>query len=290
MPRGTRRAWFVLVLCIATVLATAGSAQNSAAAAQAELVVLVTNDDGYGAPGMAALVKAFEGIGRVYVAAPATNQSGKGHSIVTSDPITVSERKQSNGVSWFAVDATPATTARLAIESLLPQKPHVVLAGINRGENLGIVAYYSGTVGAAREAALAGYPAIAVSMEGNDERDYAATAAYTRKLVDELRAAGKLKPGLFLNINAPRGATKGVRITRLSLKANEQIYERRTSPRGRVYYWSDYRPLADDEAGTDVWGHVRGFITVTPLTLDATSRTQMRELRKYEQIPAGAAK
>lgn len=288
MPRRLTRPWFALVLCLVVVLVSPGAAPS--AELQSEFVVLLTNDDGYGAPGLAALAKAFEGIGTVYVAAPATNQSGKGHSLTASDPITVIERKQPNGVSWYAVDATPATATRLAIESLLPRKPDLVVSGINRGDNLGIVVYYSGTVGAAREAVLAGYPGIAVSLDGNDERDYAATAAYTRKLVDQLRAAGKLKPSLFLNINAPRGETKGVRITRLSLKANEQIYERRTSPRGRVYYWSDYRPLDDDEAGTDVWAHARGFITVTPLMLDATARPQMRELRRFEQVPAGAEK
>jgi len=281
----SRRAWFVLVLCIVTTLAAPGRAQQAAAAPDSFLVLL-TNDDGYAAPGLAALAKAFEGMGTVIVAAPASNQSGKGHSIVTSDPIPVFERKQPDGTTWYAIEATPATAARMAIESLLPRKPDLVISGINRGDNLGIVVYYSGTVGAAREAALAGCPAIAVSLDGNDDRDYAATAAYTRKLTEQLRAAGKLKSGLFLNINAPRGETKGVRITRLSLKANQQIYERRTNPRGRVYYWSDYRPLEDDEAGTDVWAHARGFITVTPLTLDSTARAQMRELRRFEQVPA----
>jgi len=282
------RRWSVLVFCLLVVLSAPGAPRT--APANGDFVVMLTNDDGYDAPGLRALAQAFDGIGTVYVVAPAQNQSGKGHSIVTSDPIYVTERKQANGLSWFAVDATPATTARMGIESLLPRKPDLVVSGINRGDNLGIVVYYSGTVGAAREAMLAGIPAIAVSMEVNRESTYDATAAFTRKLVDQLRAAGMLKPGLFLNVNAPAGEAKGVRITRLSLKANEQIYERRVSPRGRVYYWSDYRPLADDEEGTDVWAHARGMISITPMVLDTTAGAQMDSLRRFEQVPATATK
>lgn len=288
MRHRSQRAWTVLIFCLVAVVAAPGAPRM--AAANGDFVVLLTNDDGYDAPGIRALVKAFEGIGTVYVAAPAENQSGKGHSIVTSDPITVSERRQANGLTWFAVDATPATTARMAIESLLPRKPDVVISGINRGENLGIVVYYSGTLGAAREAMLAGIPAIAVSMEVERESTYDATAAFTRQLVDQLRTADMLKPGLFLNVNAPAREAKGVRVTRLSLKANEQIYERRTSPRGRVYYWSDYRPLPDDEEGTDVWAHVRGMISVTPMVLDTTAGAQLDGLRRFEQTPALAPK
>ncbi len=277
--------WFALILCC-TVLVVPAGAQNGPA--NGDFVILLTNDDGYDAPGLRAMAQAMHNLGTVYVAAPATNQSGKGHSIVTSDPITVFERKQANGLSWFAIEATPATCARMAIESLLPRKPDVVISGINRGENLGIAVYYSGTVGAAREAMLTGYPAIAVSLDGNNERDYAATAAFTRELVEQLRSSGMLKPGLFLNVNAPAGETKGVRITRLSLTANEQIYERRTSPRGRVYYWSDYRPLKDDAEGTDVWAHVRGFITITPMVLDSTDSGHLDVFRNFERQPVSA--
>lgn len=288
MRREPRRSWLVLVLCLMAVSISPGAAQQPAATSG--FVILLTNDDGYDAAGLRALAQAFEGMGAVYVAAPAQNQSGKGHSIVTSDPITVIERRQPNGLSWFAIEAPPATAARMGIDTLLPRKPDVVISGINRGENLGIVVYYSGTLGAAREAAIAGIPAIAVSMEVNRESTFEATAAYTRKLVEQLRADGMLKPGLFLNVNAPAGAAKGVRVTRLSLKANDQIWERRRSPRGRVYFWSDYRPLTDDEEGTDVWAHARGFISVTPLVLDTTASVQIASLRKLEQVPAGVAK
>jgi len=288
MPRRTRRAWFVLVVCIATVLAAAGRAQNGAAAPQSDFVVLLSNDDGYGAPGIVAMQKAFEGIGTVYVVAPATNQSGKGHSILTTrDPIFASEHKRANGPSWYSIESPPATAVRVGIEALLPRKPDVVISGVNAGDNLGISVYLSGTVGAAREAAMVGVPAIAVSMAGNKLEDFANAAAFTRRLVDDLRAKKQLKPGLFLNVNTPSGEWKGVRMARLSLRASNDKFERRASPRGRVYFWSLYEPPTEGDAGTDVWAFERGFVTITPMTLDPTSPAQMKELRGLERVPAG---
>jgi 5'-nucleotidase len=280
------RARFLFLFWFAVFVVVPAAAQQPASA-PAPFTILLTNDDGYDAPGLRAMIEAMRAVGEVIVAAPATNQSGKGHSIVTSDPIFVTERKQPNGTVWYAIEATPATCARLAVEALLPRKPDLVISGINRGENVGIAVYYSGTVGAAREAVLIGVPAIAVSVQGNNDRDYAATAAYVRRLVEELRAKQMLVPGLFLNINAPAGEPKGVRITRQSVKPNAEIYERRTSPRGRVYFWNTYRPLADDDEGTDVWAFVRGYIAVTPMVLDVTDASRLELLRALER--AGAA-
>lgn len=264
-------------------------AGTPAAAQQAPFTILVTNDDGYSAPGIRALADALKPLGEVIVAAPAQNQSGKGHSIVTSEPILVFERKQPSGVMWYAIEATPATAARLALDKLVPRKPDLVVSGINRGENLGIVVYYSGTLGAAREAAMTGIPAIAVSMGGDNEADYAATAAALRDMIQLLKAKDMIKPGLFLNVNAPAGKTKGVLVTRLSTKANEQIYEQRRNPRGTLYFWPGYRPLDREDEGTDVWGFLNGWITVTPLTLDTTDTSALPAYRFLEKKAAAAA-
>jgi 5'-nucleotidase len=287
-------AGWVGVVALAVVIALAPSSQGGETGAparstpQTKLTVLLTNDDGYDAPGLRALAQAFQATANVSVAAPAGEQSGKGHSITTSsNPILASERKQASGASWWAIDAPPATAVRVALENLVRPKPDVVISGINRGENLGIVVYYSGTLGAAREAAIVGVPAIAVSMQGNREEDYAATAAYVRELVEQLSSAGQLKPGLFLNVNAPAGERKGVRVTRLSLKPNYEGYEQRSSPRGRPYFWSRWRPLEDDDEGTDVWAFVRGYIAVTPMVLDVTDASRLEPLRSVER--AGAA-
>lgn len=283
---------FRLMLVLVAVLVVAGSLGSwpeSRGQAPPSFSVLLSNDDGYDAPGLRAMIAAFTAYADVTVAAPASEQSGKGHSITTSrDPIFVSERRQPDGKVWHAIEAPPATCVRLAVENLLPRRPELVISGINRGENLGITVYLSGTLGAAREAAVVGLPAMAVSMGGNDERDYAATARYVRELVEQLRTEQMLVPGLFLNINAPAGQPKGVRVTRLSVKPHQENYERRTSPRGRIYFWSRYRPLEDDDEGTDVWAFARGYITLTPMTLDATADRQMGSFRALEKQATGA--
>lgn len=286
----------VLVLCLAgPAQFPAGAApahlQGSAAQAAPAFTILLSNDDGFDAPGLKALAEGLRPLGEIYVAAPATDQSGKGHSIITTrEPIFVQERKQPNGATWWAIEGPPATCVRVAVESLLPQKPDLVVSGINRGDNLGIYSnYLSGTLGAAREAAIVGIPAIAVSMGGNSDADYAATAAYVRELVTELRAQQMLKPGFFLNVNRPAGEVKGVRIARLSMKPSQEDYERRTSPRGRLYFWSRFRPPDDTEEGTDTAGFRRGYTTLTPMVLDVTDRAGMERLHRLAKEKAAAA-
>lgn len=276
----------LFLLCPA-IPAAAQQAAPPATPADSKFIILLSNDDGYDAPGLRALTEALRTLGEVYVSAPATDQSGKGHSIITArEPIFVNEKKQQNGLTWYAVEAPPATCVRLAIEALLPRRPDIVISGINRGDNLGVSSQYlSGTVGAAREAAIGGIPAMAVSMEGNNEKDYAATAEYIRQLVGRLREKGLLKPGFFLNVNAPAGEVKGVRVTRLSLMKGKDAFERRTSPRGRLYFWSLYRPpeKGDEvEEGTDTWAYLHGFISLTPMLLDTTATKEMPALKQFE--------
>jgi len=290
----------VLLLIFLLCLACAAQSPARTAGAQAPAVgpqssapftILLANDDGYDAPGLHAMIEAMRPVGDVYVSAPAVEQSGKGHSIATTrEPIFVIEKKQPDGKSWYAVEAPPATCVRLAITALLPRRPDVVISGINRGDNLGLYSNpLSGTIGAARDAAMFGVPAIAVSMGGNKDEDYAATAAYVRELVEQLRAKQMLKPGLLLNVNHPAGEVKGVRVTRLSLKPSVEDYERRTSPRGRIYFWSRFRAPEDDVEGTDIWAFRRGYITLTPLALDATDGAAMDAFRVLEKGAAAAA-
>ena len=250
--------------------------------------ILLSNDDGYDAPGLRALTEALRPLGEIIVAAPTFEQSGKGHGLTLREPIAVSERKQPNGTTWYSIEAPPATCVRLALESLLTRRPDVVISGINRGDNLGITVYHSGTVGAAREAAIVGLPAIAVSIRGDAPETYAAAASFVRTLVEQLRAKQALKPGLFLNVNVPVGPSRGARLTRLSVKPRYDRFERQMSPMGRLFFWPAFEQLEDDAEGTDVWAFVRGFITVTPMTLDvAVSETNvaLRALDLWSPTP-----
>jgi len=259
------RGWSPFILVFGMFIALSASAQESGV-----LTILLANDDGYGAPGLQALIVSLRPIAEIVVAAPAVEQSGKGHGLTLREPIFVSERQQPDGKTWYAIDAPPASCVRLAVESLLPRRPDLVISGINRGDNLGITVYHAGTLGAAREAAIVGVPAIAVSIRGDDNKDYAAAAEFIRQLVSKLKEKGMIKSGLFLNVNVPAGGFKGVEWTTLSVKPRYDSFERRVSPGGRLYFWPVWKQLEDDSRGTDVWAFARGFITITPMRLDVT--------------------
>jgi 5'-nucleotidase len=253
------------------------------------LAILLTNDDGYDAPGLQALVKAFVGYGALFVIAPATNQTAKGHSLNLSEAVPVRRRWAEGVEAAFAIDATPATSALLGLGTYAPKRPDLVISGINRGENLGVSVYLSGTLGAARQAAFNGIPAIAVSMFGNAPDDYTRSAAFVRALVDDLHGKGLLKPGLFLNVNVPAGSAKGVSVTRLSVRPSQPSYECTPAVGDRsACFPVRYNQVTSDEPGTDVGEFYKGYITITPMTLDVTDTKAMAALEALRrQGPGG---
>ncbi len=284
------RAKTAAFVCIVLVVVLAPAVGTQAADNNGGLFILLSNDDGYDAPGLRALAEALAPLGTVVVAAPHENNSGVGHATTTREFVRVREVEIVPGVKGWAISARPATCVRMALENLLDgKKPDVVVSGINRGENLGIVVNYSGTLGAAREAAIAGVAAIAVSMGGNDLGDYRRTAEFIRELIAQLKAGGRLKPGLFLNVNAPAGERKGVMTTRQSTQSTPQLFTRFTSPRDTLYVWPDYAGRTEDVEGTDVWAFQNGYIAVTPLQLDTTdtgSLGWLKQMRLEEAAPA----
>lgn len=270
-----------------TLLAVAPAAAQEPAAPPAApapppFTVLLTNDDGFEAPGLQALVKAFAGIGEVYVSAPGVNQSGAGHSVTLADAVVVTDRTLDAVAKAVSVDGSPATAARVGLERIVPRVPDLVVSGINRGENLGMSVYLSGTLGAAREAAFAGVPAIAVSIMGNRPETYAAAATATRALVDDLRARQLLKAGLFVNVNVPAGPVKGTKLARLSLRASRVEHQCSPPMRERVACFPVFRQTLKDEPGTDIGEFYQGFITVTPMALDVTDTAAMAAITFVE--------
>jgi 5'-nucleotidase len=228
--------------------------------------ILLTNDDGVRAPGILAVAQALQPLGEITIAAPSENQSGKGHSIVTSDPIFVDQVTLSGGLRGFSIVATPATCVKVGVRALMSSRPDLVVSGINRGYNVGMVTYVSGTVGAAREAALMGIPAIASSLSV-EETNYAAAAEIVRQVADMVRQRG-LEAGVLLNVNVPPGpqtAIKGLRVTRQSGQSGEERFEEQRSPTGRQMFWSIWKDPTGDVEGTDVWATDHGFASITPL-------------------------
>jgi len=261
-------------------------AAAAAAAEPARPHVLVTNDDGIDAPGIAALVDAIKADYRVTVAAPHEDQSGTGHGITYRVPVLVEERTSSDGVRRFGVHAQPATCVRIAVTALCAQDPPaLVLSGINRGDNAGRSTWVSGTLGGAREGALAGLPAVAFSavVTHGQDPDYAGAARWARLVLDRLRAAGLPASGALVKVEIPfpRGTARGVAVTGVGMATDlEDRYEEKAGPNGERLFVSRYKGPETDAPGTDVRALAAGWVTVTPLALDQTD---------YRALPALAA-
>jgi 5'-nucleotidase len=250
------------------------------------LRILVTNDDGFQAPGLRALADSLFALGDLTVVAPLEQQSGSGHGISFRDPIKIYDLRDSFGIPWYAVDARPATVVKVALFSLLDSLPDLVIAGINTGDNIGTNAWVSGTVAAAREAALAGIPALAFSLNLTGANPYNVAAGSARRIVERLIAEERLNAPLLLNINLQGEEPLGVQVAPMSLVMGAQSYQRRVSPAGQAYLWHQWTAPEDDPVeGTDLYWYARGYITVTPLTIDQTNNATVSEMELLFRQP-----
>jgi 5'-nucleotidase len=240
--------------------------------------ILLTNDDGIRAPGLSALVDALAPLGELTIVAPSANHSGTGHGITLSDPIYI-ERVEVAGRQATGLSATPATCVRVALGKLLEHKPDIVVSGVNRGANFGLNAYISGTVAAAREAAMQGVPAIAASLEIAGHPNYGPAAAATARVVEIVRQGG-LPKGVFLNVNVPAGAElKGMRLARQSNQMGTERFEEARTPYGRRMFWGFFEQPTSAEPGSDVQAVLDGYIAVTPLVASEFSESAFEQLK-----------
>jgi 5'-nucleotidase len=240
--------------------------------------ILITNDDGIHAAGLRALVQGIEGLGTITVVAPLNERSAAAQSLTLRQPIycdQIAERE-------YAIEGTPTDAMILAFHTLLKEKPDIVISGINRGGNAGENIYYSGTVGAAMEAAINRVPAIAVSLAyKGQEFDFAPAARFARELAP-LILRESLPPGVILNVNVPQDWTGEVRITRQSSKITRNLLKPGTDPRGRHYYWlSEQQINKDIDPDTDHAAIRDGAISITPLKLDHTHLPSIEHLSHW---------
>jgi 5'-nucleotidase len=245
--------------------------------------ILVTNDDGVRAPGIAAIAQILQAIGTPVIVAPADNQTGKGHSIITTEPAFREDLTLANGLRAIGLTATPASTVNIAIRNIVMPRPDLVVSGINRGYNLGFSGYLSGTVGAAREAAMHGIPAIAASLaEGATQEDLIYAAEEVFGAARRVKQYG-LPPNTFLNVNVPRipaAGFKGYMVTTQALsRGGQESFAEMKHPSGRTIYWNVYKEGGDAPEGTDIWAVANGYVSVTPMRLGETDPTQTETLR-----------
>ncbi|MDQ3417252.1 MAG: 5'/3'-nucleotidase SurE [Acidobacteriota bacterium] len=246
---------------------------------QAPYRILLTNDDGIRAPGLAAMAEALKPLGEVTIIAPSENHSGTGHGISLSDAIYV-DRVEVAGLQATSLTATPASCVRVALSTLLSTKPDLVVSGVNRGSNFGLNAYISGTVAAAREAAMQGVPAIASSLDISGHPNYGPAAAATAQVVAIVKTGG-LPKGVFLNVNVPAGAEfKGLKLARQSEQMGTERFEETKTPYGRRVLWSFFQQPAGAEPGSDVQAALDGFVAITPLAASEFSQPAFDVLQK----------
>jgi 5'-nucleotidase len=244
------------------------------------VAILLSNDDGLTSPGLAALADAVADLDDIWVVAPDRDQSAVSHSVTLHRPLRIKE----HGPRRFSVDGTPTDCINLAINGILPERPRLVLSGINLGANLGDDVTYSGTVSAAMEGTLLGSPAIAFSLVAEREFDFEGAARFARQIAARVLAKG-LPPDTLLNVNVPNGpesAITGVSWTRQGKRRYRDAVVEKVDPRGRKYYWIGGEALDFVEAeGTDFSAVHAGRISVTPLHLDLTNHASLSQLEAF---------
>ena len=247
--------------------------------------ILLTNDDGFHAPGLRALAAALEDWATLSVVAPKREQSGAAQSLTLRTPIVCHPMAEQQ----WAVDGTPADCVIVALHKLLPKPPDLVLSGINLGGNLGENVYYSGTVGAAREAALHHIPSCAISLCAKQAPARFDDAARIARAMAELILREGLPDQVLLNVNVPDSWEGGVKFTRQSRKITRNQLQEGVDPRGRAYYWLfEQRITKDVEPDTDYAAIFTNALSITPLHLDPTDTKSLNHLSHWTKPLAAA--
>jgi len=250
--------------------------------------ILVTNDDGVSAPGLAALASALRNLGKVTVLAPDRNWSASGHVKTMHRPLRVWETKMSDGTGALTTDGAPSDCVALAVLGMIEGELDLVVSGINPSANLGHDVTYSGTVAAAMEATISGLPGLAISLNstrnGDHKLDYEPAAEIALKIARQVMQFG-LPKGVLLNINVPYLSLeqiRGVEITQQGQRVYRDALVRRDDPRGRAYYWiGGDSPTGVLNPGTDFWALDKDFVSVTPLQLDLTAHDERGKIESW---------
>ncbi|MFM8332840.1 MAG: 5'/3'-nucleotidase SurE [Candidatus Methylumidiphilus sp.] len=246
--------------------------------------ILISNDDGYSAPGLIALANALKQHADITVVAPERNRSGASNSLTLDRPLHATKTPD----GYIKVDGTPTDCVHLAITGLLEREPDMVFAGINHGANLGDDVIYSGTVAAATEGRFLGLPAVAISLGGVNPTHFATAAQVAVRLFQQIRRH-PLPSDTILNVNVPDlplESIKGFQATRLGQRHKAELVVRGHDPRGREIFWVGAAgPEQDAGPGTDFYAMREGYVSVTPLQIDLTRYDAVERLAAW--LPEG---
>jgi 5'-nucleotidase len=242
--------------------------------------ILLSNDDGYFAPGLAALAAALGELADITVVAPERDRSGASNSLTLDRPLLL--RQAPSG--FYYVNGTPTDCVHLAVTGMLDHLPDMVISGINHGANMGDDTIYSGTVAAATEGYLLGIPSIAVSLASHNARHFDTAARVVADLVRRIQAQPPADP-MLLNVNVPDCAwdeLDGIKVTRLGKRHKAESVVKTTNPRGQTVYWVGAAGAAADAGeGTDFFAVAQGQVSITPLQMDLTRYNQMDSVNAW---------
>lgn len=246
--------------------------------------ILVSNDDGIDSLGIYALAESLKEVGDVTVVAPLKEQSAVGHGITMMIPLRVIEYSKNGKFFGYAVDGTPADCVKIGIRNIMKEPPDLVVSGINHGSNTAINIIYSGTVSAAREAAIMDVPAMAISVTSHVAKDFSFAGKVAKMLAAEV-VGRDLPRGTLLNVNVPNvpeNEIKGIELTKQSKSKWDDTYEQRKDPYGRDYYWLTGSLVEiDAEIETDQTAIKKNYVSVTPIHFDLTDYDTYERMKKW---------
>lgn len=246
--------------------------------------ILVCNDDGIDSLGIYTLSESLKEIGDVTVVAPLKEQSAVGHAITMQIPLRVTEFHKNGKFFGYAVDGTPADCIKIGIRNIMNESPDLVVSGINHGSNTAINIIYSGTVSAAREAAIMDVPSIAISVTNHAASNFEFAGKVAKTLAKEI--AGKDLPvGTLLNVNVPdvpENEISGICLTKQGKSKWDDIYEKRIDPYGKNYYWLTGNLLeVDKEIESDQAAIKKNYVSITPIHFDLTDYETYKKMKRW---------
>jgi 5'-nucleotidase len=249
------------------------------------LKILVTNDDGIYSSGIAALADALKEIAEVIVVAPSEEQSAVGHGITMKYPLRVTKYFKNGNFFGYAVEGTPADCVKMGIRNIMGESPDLVISGINHGSNTAINIIYSGTVSAAREASIMDVPAIAISVASHEVTDFRYAGKIAKMLALKVKEH-ELPNGTLLNVNVPNFPEEeisGILVTEQSKAKWDDIYEKRTDPFGKDYYWLTGKLVeVENEKQSDQLAIKNKFVSVTPIHFDLTDYETFKNMKSWD--------
>lgn len=250
-------------------------------------LILVTNDDGISAPGIAALVEVMKTLGDVVVVAPDKAQSGMGHAITINSTLRIQKVKIYGVKEEYSCSGTPVDCVKFAVNKIMHRKPDLLVSGINHGTNMSINVIYSGTMSAAVEGAIEGIPAIGFSLSDHTiDADFTASKKVVKNIASKVLQNG-LPAGVCLNVNIPKlnfELIKGIKVCRQAKATWIEKFDERMDPNGQPYYWltGKFENFDTKEKDTDIWALENNYVSIVPTQFDMTAHQAIKEIAKWK--------